>query len=222
MNLDILRTEWAARDQKLESVLRLNTRLLLDAFVEKGRKEIVRKNDFGIFSILIWVATLIGLGLFMAKHVGDMRFFLPAWLMLVWTIATGVAGLRQRAAMRALDYSRPLLEVQKELERLRIQRLQTFKWSFLTGQVVWWIPFTIVVARAIGVNLYASEWMRQFMAINIAFGLLVIPVAIWASRRVAGRFAGSKALASFTDAIAGRDVVAARDFLAKLSRLERD
>jgi hypothetical protein len=222
MNLDILRTEWAARDQKLESALRLNTRLLLDAFVEKGRAEIVRRNDFGVISTLIWVATLIGLGLFMAKHVGDMRFFLPAALLLAWTIATGVTALLQRTAMRDLDFSRPLLEVQRELERLRIQRLQAFKWSFLTGQVLWWIPFTIVVTRAMGVNLYASEWMRQFMVINIAVGLLAIPVAIWVSRRVAGRFAGSKALASFTDAIAGRDVVAARDFLGKLSRFETD
>ena len=222
MNLDILRTEWAARDQKLESVLRLNTRLLHEAFVDKGRAEIVRQNDFGAFSVLIWVATLIGLVIFVAKHVGEMRFFLPAVLMLVWTVATGVTGLRQRAAMRALDYSRPMLEVQKELERLRIQRLQAFKWSFLTGQIVWWIPFAIVVVRALGGDLYASEWMRQFMAINIAVGLLVIPVAIWVSRRVAGRFAGSKALASFTDAIAGRDVVAARAFIEKLARFERE
>jgi hypothetical protein len=222
MNLDILRTEWAARDQKLESALRLNTRLLHDAFLEKGRAEIVRKNDFGVFSVLIWVATLIAVGLFMAKNVGDMRFFLPALLIQAWTLATGVVGLSQRAAMRELDYSQPLVEVQKRLEALRIRRLQTFKWSFLTGQIVWWIPFMIVVTRAIGADVYASEWMRQFMLINVAIGLIAIPVAIWVCRRIAGRFGGSKVLASFTDAIAGRDVVAARDFLDRLSRLERE
>ena len=58
---------WAARDQKLESVLRLNTRLLQEAFIDKGRAQIVRQNDFGVLSVLIWVATLIGLGIFVAK-----------------------------------------------------------------------------------------------------------------------------------------------------------
>jgi hypothetical protein len=222
MNLDILRTEWAARDQKLESMLRLNTRLLHEAFLDKGRAEIERKNDFGIFSMFVWVGTLIAVGIFMANHVGEMRFFLPALLIQAWTLATGVEGLLQRAALRELDYAQPTLAVQKQLEALRIRRLQSFKWAFLTGQIVWWIPLVIVVLRALGGDIYASEWMRQFMAINVAVGLLFIPVAIWACRRVAGRFGGSKALASFTDAIAGRDVVAARNFLERLARFERE
>lgn len=40
MNLDMLRTEWAARDEKLESALRLNTRRLRESFLETNRAEI--------------------------------------------------------------------------------------------------------------------------------------------------------------------------------------
>lgn len=223
MNLDMLRTEWAARDEKLESALRLNTRRLRESFLETNRAEIGRLIPFGGFEIAVWVGTLAALGLFMANHVGEMRFFVPALLIHVWTLVTGVVGLRQRTAMRALDYSQPTLATQRQLEALRIDRIRTFKWAFLTGQIVWWVPLTIVLFQGLlGVDLYASEFLRKFMAINVAAGVLFIPFAIWASKRIAGRFGNSGALARLADAIAGRDISAARDFLEKLARFEKE
>jgi hypothetical protein len=136
-------------------------------------------------------------------------------------VVSGI-GIAQRQAFLDLDYGAPATATQKALEALKIARVRTFAWAFLTGQVVWWVPFMIVLFKGVlGVDLYATDFMRQFMAINVAAGLLFIPFAIWACGRISGRLEGSSALARLIDAIAGRDIVAARAFLGKLAEFER-
>jgi len=222
MNLDILRTEWTERDAKLDAALRINTRMLREMLVDRNAKEINRHIPFGAFSIVFWAVMLASMGIFMFNHAGEVRFFLPALAIFAWTLVMGIVSLMQRMAMRDLDYGQPTLVVQKRLEQLRIDRLRTFQWAFLTGQIVWWIPFFVVVLRALGVDLYASEWMRQFMVINIAVGLLFIPLALWGTRLLTRRFGHATAFRKLVDGIAGNDIAVARDFLARLSIYERE
>jgi hypothetical protein len=222
MNLDILRTEWAERDAKLDAALRINTRMLREMLVAKGAGEIRKHIPFGFFSIAFWAFTLACTGVFLFNHAGELRFFLPALLIFVWTLVMGVVSLMQRTAMRDLDYGQPTLVVQKRLEELRIGRLRAFQWAFLTGQIVWWVPFFIVVLRALGADLYTSEWMRQFMAMNVAAGLLFIPLALWGTRLVTRRYGNATAFRKLADGIAGNDIVVARDFLSKLRNYEQE
>ncbi|QJR11009.1 hypothetical protein DSM104443_02080 [Usitatibacter rugosus] len=223
MNLDILRTEWAERDAKLDTALRINTRMLREMLVAKGSAEVHRQIPFGFFSIAFWVFTLACTGIFLFNHAGELRFFLPALLIFVWTLVMGVVSLMQRTAMRDLDYGQPTLVVQKRLEELRIDRLRTFQWAFLTGQIVWWIPFFLVFMKGVfGADLYASEWMRQFMVVNLAIGVLVIPLALWGTRLLTRRYGNATAFRKLADGIAGNDIVVARDFLSKLRNYEQE
>jgi hypothetical protein len=223
ITLEELRDEWSDRARRLDERLRLSAHLLRDDWIERQRERVRRLGPFGKFNMAVWIATMALLGLFMGTHASQPALFATALVIDVWVIATGVAGLRQQQALRGLDYGRPLVELQAEVEALRIARIRSFNRAFLTGQIVWWIPFAVVVfAGVFGANLYASPQFRAFAAWNIAGGVAFIPLAMWLSRRYGERLSRSSIVRHIADSIAGRDIAAAREYLEKLRRFESD
>ena len=223
LTLDDLKNEWLARDRQLETSLRMNTLLLREALLEKHSTRVGRAAAGNLFQILLSIPFLAFFVWFIACHLDQPAFLIPAVLLQAWTVVMLALTIQQRDALRDLDYSRPVVALQGEIEQIKIARLITFKWAFLTGQLLWWIPFVLVVFKALGVDLYTvSAFMPRFIAWNIAFGVAFIPLAMWGSRLLVGRLGGSPRFQRFTDGVAGSDIAVARGFLAKLALFERD
>ena len=223
LTLDDLKNEWLARDRQLESSLRMNTLLLREALLEKHSTRVGRATTGSLFQILFSIPFLAFFGCFISRHIDQSAFLIPAVLLQIWTVVMLALTIQQRGALRDLDYSRPVVALQGEIEQIKIARLRTFKWAFLTGQLLWWIPFVLVVFKALGVDLFTvSAFMPRFIAWNLAFGVAFIPFALWASKLLVGRLGSSPRFQQFTDSIAGSDIAVARGFLAKLAQFERD
>ena len=224
LTLDDLKTEWMARDRQLETGLRMNTTLLRETLLEKHSVHFGCATAGNLFQILFAVPFLMFFGWFIARHIDQPAFLLPAVLLQAWTVLMLALSIQQRTQLRGLDYGHPVLELQSQIEHIKITRLNTFKWAFLTGQLLWWIPFVLVVFKGLlGVNLYTvSAFMPTFIAWNIAFGVAFIPFALWASKQLSGRLGESPRFQKFTDRIAGSDVAVAREFLGKLARFGRE
>jgi len=224
ITLDDLKTEWMARDRQLESQLRMNTLMLRETLLEKHSAKLGSATLGNVFQILFTIPFLAFFGWFIVRHLDQPAFLLPALLLQIWTVVMLGLDIHQRSQLRSLDYGRPVLELQRQVEQIKIARLNTFKWAFLTGQLLWWIPFMLVLFKGLlGVNLYTvSGFMSTFTAWNIAFGIAFIPFALWVSKLLSGRLGGSPRFQKFTDGIAGSDVVVAREFLDKLARFGRE
>ena len=222
--LDDFKNEWLARDRQLESSLRMNTLLLREALLEKHGTSVYRASAGNLFQILFTIPFLAFFGWFIARHLDQPAFLIPSMLLQAWTVVMLALSIQQRGTLRDLDYSRPVVALQGEIEQIKIARLNTFKWAFLTGQLLWWIPFVLVVFKGLlGVDLYTvSAFMPRFIGWNIAFGVAFIPLAMWGSKLLVGRLGGSSRFQQFTDGIAGSDITVARGYLAKLARFERD
>lgn len=224
LTLDDLKTEWMARDRQLENQLRMNTLMLRDTLLDKHSTNLGSATRGNVFQIPITIPFLAFFGWFIARHLGEPAFLLPAVLLQAWTVVMLALNIHQRSQLRNLDYGRPVLELQIQVAQIKIARLNTFKWAFLTGQLLWWIPFVLVLSKGLlGVNLYTvSTFMPTFIAWNIAFGVAFIPFALWASKLLSGRLGASRRFQQFTDGIAGNDVVVAREFLLKLEGFGRE
>ena len=224
LTLDNIKTEWMARDRQLETQLRMNTLMLRETLVDKNSAKLGSATTGNVFQILFTFPFLAFFGWFIARHLELPAFLLPAVLLQVWTVAMLALSIHQRSQVRSLDYGRPVLGLQRQIELIKISRLNTFKWAFLTGQLLWWIPFVLVLFKGVlGVNLYTvSTFMPTFIAWNIAFGVAFIPIARWSSKQLAGRLSESPRFQKFTDGIAGRDVEVARAFLQKLELFGRE
>lgn len=219
ITLEELRNEWSDRSRRLDERLQLSANLLRDDWIERQRERVWKLGPFGKFGMAAWIATMALLGYFLGTHANQPALFVTALVLDVWVILTGIAGVRQQQALRNLDFGLPIFELQARVESLRIARIRSFNRAFLSGQIVWWIPFVVVVfAGAFGVNLYGSPQFRAFAAWNIAGGVAFIPLAMWLSRRYGERLSRFSVMRHIADSIAGRDIAAAREYLEKLRR----
>ncbi len=138
--LEDLRDEWAQRTRHLDERLGLAASLLRDDWMERNRERIRRSPAFGAFEVIVWIATLVmlGGGHFLASHFGQPALFATALVMDAWVIAMGVAALRQQQAWRGLDYGRPVVELQADVEAIRIARIPHLQMgiSHRAGRVV--------------------------------------------------------------------------------------
>lgn len=223
MDLDDLKAEWAQRDAALQNTLARQNRLMRELLTEKQRAKLHRKGGMSVFEMVVWIAFLIGFGAYSASTFGEWKFFIPGLLLQAWTIIMGALTFQERARLQEVDFSQPLIDIQKRLAALRIERLRTFQWAFLTGQALWWIPFMIVLFKGLfGVDLYAvSPFMQTFIAANIAVSLAFIPLAWFGARLLGPWLAKSNIAHSLVDGIAGRDLAEARALAARIGEFER-
>ena len=223
LTLEELRNEWSGRSRRLDERLRLSTHLLRNDWIERQRERVCKLGPFGKFSMAVWIVTMVLLGLFLGAHANQPALLVTALVLEVWVIAAGFAQVCQQQALRNLDFGLPIMELQARVETLRIARIRSFNRAFLTGQIVWWIPFVVVVfAGVFGADLYLSPWFRAFAAWNIAGGVVFIPIALWVSSRYGERFSRLSVVRRIADSIAGRDLAAAREYLEKLSQFGCD
>ncbi len=127
---------------------------------------------------------MIVIGGFLAEHFTEPRFVWPAALMDLWFSATFIASIRQLLAASGVNYDEPIASAQGRLAGLRILRLKTFRWIFLTGQIVWWTPFAITALRMFfGIDAYRYI-TPAFLEINLLAGVALIPLLLLAAKRV--------------------------------------
>jgi hypothetical protein len=222
MDLDILKEKWAEQDRKLDSVIRLNRQLPMAANMNRLQSPLRRFSLFTGLGVFVGLITLVILGRFIHTHWAEPRFALPAAALHVWVIAYVAASIRQMAITFQIDYNKPIALIQKQIESLRVLRLRVIRWAWLTGQLVWWIPFLIVVLKGLwDVDAYKALSVG-FLIANMAMGLALIPAAIWLSRKYGDRMDRSPVVRRFMRNLAGYNITAASGFLETLSEFEHE
>lgn len=222
MTLDDLRADWARRDERLMKTLDTHTTLMRQIAADKALERIRRRGAMGPFGLVVWIAFIAAFGLYLSANWGRWEFFIPGLLLQIWTVAMGALTFQEQASLRAVDFTAPVLDIQKRLATLRAERARAFQWAFLTGQILWWIPFFIVVCWGVfGVDLYrVSAFMPRFIAINLAIGGVLVPVLLWVAHLAGPRLAKSACGRSILDSVTGRDLAEARLATERLRAFE--
>jgi len=200
---------WKAQSAKLDQV-----NLLLEDQL-RGKSVSRVKAPLRSLIVSLWLeialsaAGMLLMGSFLANHLTQARFVWPAALMDVWFGATLIAAIHQLLAARKINYDEPIAGVQQQLGRLRILRFRTFRWLFLTGQIVWWMPFLITSLEMVfGVDAYRYLTPGFIMA-NILAGLALIPLLLQVFKRF--RFAAKASwYERLADVIAGQSLAEAQ------------
>ncbi len=221
MELDDLKRRWEEQNGKLDATLRLNTRLLNDSVLAKADTATKGLTRLLWLELAMNLAAVLYTGSFLANHLSEARFVIPAAGLHLGGIALLVASIRQLVAIGMLDYDAPIVAIQRRLESLRVERIRATKWTLL-GSPLLWTPLLIVALQGLfGIDAYATLG-AAFLIANLLFGVLVILLAVWASRRYADRMGRSPLLQRLMRDLAGHSLNAAAGFLSSISRFEED
>ena len=160
-----------------------------------------------VFELIVNLAGVVLIGAFIGDHARESKFLIPAIVLDAYAIGLVIATVRQLAMLGTVNFGEPVITVQRRLQQLRLLRIRTTLGMLLFAPLMW-LPLLIVGARALwGADVYAagSAWLIA----NLAFGLAVIPLAIWLAKRYGARLQQSSALRALADEIAGRSLMAA-------------
>lgn len=175
-----------------------------------------RRLEPGPWSIAFSLFSIALLGAYCVQQWGAWRYLMPGAALWLWCVAMLVASLRTKAALAGLDYARPVLELQRELATFRAQRLRQLRWGFVTGQVLWVVPFCVVLLRALtGAPLLEGATL-DFVLKGMAWTAAAIPVQWLAWRALRRVWRGEHALARLGDALAGDDLASIKALLTRL------
>lgn len=221
MELDELKTLWETHDRKLDAGIRLSTRLLNTPMLHKARAATTRL-------LIVWqvelalalIATAMLAG-YSWLHLLQPRFLLPGLLLMVGSIALVCTYIRRLMAIRAIDFSGPIVTIQKQLESIRIAEIHATKWTLLLAPLAW-TPFLIVVFQGLfRVDVY-THFPAAWLAGNVIFGLVVVAVERWISIRYAERMHRSPRLQRWMRDVNGYNLNAAMKFVRSAGEFEEE
>lgn len=230
MNLDDLKTRLASHDAKLDQALRLNTIAVRELQLLKTRSSLQWLTRGVVFELLTGIIAVVWLGDFIAGHLHEPRFLVPALLIDLGAIAYLGACIRQLLVLGRLNYNLPVLAVQKELGVLRVLRTSTTKWTLILSFVLWFPLLLVLLRGLLGVDLWLvlgaiGDRHASFFAwivTNVAFGLAVASSLIWFSHRYESRPANSPTIQRFMDVLAGRSLTRAQQSLDSIVAFEAE
>jgi hypothetical protein len=221
MNLEELKLNWAAYDQKLDTSIRLNLQLLNIAKLSKTQSAMQRLMAFLTLDLVVNLIIVVYLGSFIADHITALRFVVAALALDVFALLLVVSSIRQIVMAREIDYSGPVAEIQKKMETLRIHRIKRTKWTLLVAPLIW-TPLQIVILKAfLGLDAYALLG-TGYLAWNVIVGVAVIVLAMWVSKKCATRIKRSSIVQGLMNTIAGYNLNAATQSLRNLKDFERE
>ena len=221
MELDELKAKWEAHDQQLEKSLRLNRELLSATKLKRAESELRWLTIYSGLEAGMWLVIVVALGNFVAGHIHMPGLAWSGIAVDVMSIGMLIALIQRMIGTLHIDYSHSIAAIQKQVEAVRMLRIRTTQWAVLCGTLLW-VPWLAVVSQAfLGVNIYRSVDAAWLIS-NVLFGLALFPAAIWASRKYADRIQRSPFFQRLMNDLAGRNLTAARGFLATLSEFEKE
>lgn len=219
--LDEMKSQWTRLQSRLDSTVRLNLRTLGAINLKRADTALLRLTMWlGIEAFLAVMATLL-LGSFLARHIGEWRFALPAAALLAFSIASLAAIIRQIILARSVDLGEPVTIAQKRLGDLRVSLTRSSKWTFILAIWNWSLLMLVAFKGLLGVDAYAAFGWNYVIA-NLALGAAAIPAGIVIARFLNTRSVKSPWLRKVIREMAGHNVNKASAYVDEVAQFELD
>ena len=220
MELDELKLAWRSMERRIDTVGRLGFQLYREDRTDRIRSTLRWLMSGQALQMAIWIAVVTVVAPFWIEHRAVPHLLVFGLVLHAYAIVTIVGSVLQLCIMASIDYSSPVLALQRRLVQLRTLRI----WSTLLLGLPWWllwtVGFVVGVKHWMDVDLYATA--PAFVWSNLAFGAVALAASVWVARRIARRAKESGQPARFADDLAGHSLRRAIGQLGELARFERD
>lgn len=225
MDLDEMKLAWNELNRRIEESDALNANLRREIKLDKAQSALRRWIWLPLGELAFALVGCIWAGGFLAENYGLALLgpwgAMPSVVLFVLSIFSMAAAVRQLVVIGSIDYSAPVLVIQRQLFHARRLRIRLTQWSLLAWLPLW--PFFVIFLAQV---LLEFDIYRRFgvawLASNVIFGLVAGAVAAWVAYRHAGWLKRWRVSAWFGDEIAGRSLVKAMRQLDEVAQFERD
>lgn len=220
MQLDDWKQAWAAHGAKLERALAINEHLLRESTARKARFALAPYAFWRGVEVAVGVVSITAIARVLADHGADARYLVVAGSLAAFAVAMTALAAYLLVRVVRLDYARPVTAIQREIEHVKLVEYRAFLWAMLGGFAMW-LPALLVLFEALtGVDALARVHL-QWLAGNVAIGVLVLALGLAWSRRYVERPDLSPWARRVVDALSGRALRSVQRHLAELATFER-
>lgn len=213
MDLEDLRQIWQEQDRKLSAFLRADARRAAESTLRRAETSSRGIAWTVLLDLVLSAIPVIWLGSFIADHLAEPAFAIPAAVLDVLAIALLAAYARQYASLKTLDWTGPVAAIQRRLADVRVRRVRVIRWILFLSPLLWALMLVVGLKGFFGIDAYAGFGVR-FIAANVLFGLAFLGAAVWVSRRYADRPGAHPFLRERIRDLAGRNLAEAERLAA--------
>ncbi|HEY5970491.1 MAG TPA: serine/threonine protein kinase [Pseudoxanthomonas sp.] len=223
MELDELKNAWQTLDRRLERQNAINLLLLKDDRTKRMRSSLrplfwgqLAQMGFGLLFVLLAAALWMRAGsvpLNMPWYVVLAGIFVHAYGVVAIALAGGTMGL-----IRTIDYSAPVLGIQKQLSRLRKLYIAN---GMIAGLPWWfmWVPVLMVLAALAGVDIYAKAPSVVWIGMGVGIADLL---ATWWFHRWSRSPERPKLAKAVEDSVTGSSLCNAQRIAGEIAQFEKE
>ena len=217
MELDELKLAWAALDQRLERHYALDFDRYKSSKLDKLNSGLRPLFVGQLLQILFGACFVVLAGLLWSCEPDALPVILAGIVVHAYGIATIVLAGVTLGQIRRIDHSAAILDIQKQLARLRT----TYIYSGMIAGLPWWflwVPILMVLSGLSGVNLYAHAPGLVWIGLGIgAAGL----AGTWWFHRWSRQPSRPRLAKAMEDSVTGGSLRKARQLLDEIEQFEQ-
>jgi hypothetical protein len=181
MELDDLKSTWQALDRHMQQQSALNLHLFLERKLDKARSGL-RRLYWGKIVQILFGDALIYFGIMACIRHRDVPHLLAcSAFMLAYGALTVIFGGVSLGRISSIDYTAPVVEIQKRVESLRRTHVLANWCLGLPWWFLWIAIFVLEVKANMGVDLFVTA--PAFIGISAAIGVAGFIASLWYFRR---------------------------------------
>jgi hypothetical protein len=164
-----------AYDNKLDQTLRFNLSSMNELPLDKPQNSTKNILMYRIFEVVVFGLLAIFIGGYIANHLGQTHLVISGIILHVFTLIALVGSIGQVVLLQQIDFSKPIVEIRKKIERVNSHGLLFVKLILLSAPV-WWSYAIVGLDFILGFDIYVHlehDFVVRYLVINF---LLIIPL----------------------------------------------
>lgn len=227
MELEALQQQWQRLDEKLNRSLALETELVRQIVMQPARRRINWLAIWPAIDVAFSLSVLLVSVMFLSNQKFDWQVIVPAGVFMLGALGLLITSILQLQRLYELDWSGPVASIQSSLQRLRMAKIQQFKWIILLSPLVGFCGFLVGVQ-------WLFEWLTGgrvdvlarldpwWVASNCLLGALFVPLGQALARILAARRGNRAWWQAMLDDISGGNLKAAALEVDRWASLQRE
>src|SRR5579872_1609075 len=156
MELDEMKQAWQTLNRRLEEQQALNLQLFRDGKLDKAHRRLRPLRWGQRLQILGGALLMLWAGSFWVDHLDNPHYVVYGLILHLYGLLLVLTAARNLYLQSQLDYSAPVLEIQRRLAALRVWRLKEAVIYGVTGCFMW-VPLLFMLFALSGADVWANS-----------------------------------------------------------------